>query len=81
MDGAQLQQEEQKAALLQRDEAFRELVHEHHSLDEHVKQLTSQHYLTPDEQAEEILLKKRKLAVKDRIEAALRSSRMIEGTA
>jgi uncharacterized protein YdcH (DUF465 family) len=81
MDDAQLPQEAQKAVLLQHDEAFRELVHEHHALDEHVRQLTSQHYLTPDEQTEEILLKKRKLAVKDRIEAVLRSSRIVEGTA
>jgi uncharacterized protein YdcH (DUF465 family) len=75
MDGAQLPQEQLKASLLQHDAAFRDLVHEHHALDEHVRQLASQSYLSPEQQAEEIALKKRKLAIKDRIEAALRRSR------
>lgn len=81
MDGAQLPQEQLKAWLLQRDETFRHLVDEHHALDEHVRQLSSLSYLTSDQQAEEAALKKRKLALKDRIEAVLRSGSSIESTA
>lgn len=75
MDGAQLQQDALTDTLLQHDAVFRDLVHEHHALDEHVRQLASLSYLSPDQQAEEATLKKRKLALKDRIEAALRAGR------
>jgi uncharacterized protein YdcH (DUF465 family) len=81
MESAQLPQEQLKASLLQHDAAFRHLVDEHHALDEHVRQLTSLSYLSPEQQAEEAALKKRKLAVKDRIEAALRAGRSVHGTA
>lgn len=60
------------ASLLQHDAAFRDLVHEHHVLDEHVRQLSSLAYLTHQQQLEESALKKRKLALKDQIAARLR---------
>jgi uncharacterized protein YdcH (DUF465 family) len=81
MDGAQLPQEQLKARLLQRDEDFRALVSEHQTLDEHVRRLSTLSYLTPEQQVEEAALKKRKLALKDRIEAALRAVSAVEGTA
>jgi uncharacterized protein YdcH (DUF465 family) len=39
MDSAQLPQDGAKASLLQHDAAFRQLVDEHHTLDEHVQRL------------------------------------------
>jgi uncharacterized protein YdcH (DUF465 family) len=61
-----------KDALLQTNETFRELVTEHHRLDERIRQLSSSPLLTSQEQYEETSLKKLKLALKDRIEAMLR---------
>ena len=58
-----------KAALLRSDEGFRQLVSEHHALDEQIRQLSSLTYLSHQQQYEETALKKRKLALKDRIEA------------
>lgn len=60
-----------KAALLRSDEGFRQLVSEHHALDEQIRQLSRLAYLTDQQQYEETSLKKRKLALKDRIEAHL----------
>ena len=61
-----------KDHLLRSDETFRQLVTEHHDLDERVRYLSSQAFLSSPEQIEEISLKKRKLRLKDQIEAALR---------
>jgi len=66
---------ELKDQLLQQDTAFRQLVIEHHDLDERIRQLTSQAFLSTHEQLEEISLKKRKLHLKDQIEHALRRHR------
>jgi uncharacterized protein YdcH (DUF465 family) len=73
MAEAQLQLEEVRAVLLRNDDTFRELVSEHHALDEQIRHLSSSIYLTDRQQLEEIELKKRKLALKDRIEAMVRS--------
>lgn len=67
---------ELKDQLLQHDAAFRQLVIEHHDLDERIRQLTSQAFLSNHEQLEEISLKKRKLHLKDQIEQALRRHRV-----
>ena len=64
--------QEIKDQLLRNDETFRQLVTEHHDLDERIKYLSSQSFLSSPEQIEEISLKKRKLRLKDQIEAALR---------
>lgn len=61
-----------KDQLLRTDESFRQLVTEHHDLDERVRHLSSQAFLSSPEQIEEISLKKRKLQLKDQIEEALR---------
>lgn len=63
-----------KAALLRSDEGFRQLVSEHHALDEQIRQLSGLAYLTDQQQYEETALKKRKLALKDRIEAQLNAN-------
>lgn len=64
--------QELKDQLLRSDETFRQLVTEHHNLDERVRHLSSQSFLSTPEQIEEISLKKRKLRLKDQIEDALR---------
>jgi hypothetical protein len=72
MADAQLQHDDVKASLIGQNEAFRQLVSEHHRLDEHLRHLSRKTYLSLDEQYQEISLKKRKLALKDRIEAIVR---------
>src|SRR5262249_10267024 len=62
-------------ALLQTDEEFNQLAAQHHQLEDRLQQLTSKHYLSEPEQVEEITLKKRKLALKDRMEVILRQHR------
>ena len=62
-----------KTSLLRTDEAFRQLVSEHHDLDERIHDLSRLSYLTEQQQYEAVSLKKRKLALKDRIEAMLRA--------
>ena len=64
--------EELKRTLLQTDEEFRQLVTQHHDLDEKIHDLTNRHYLSEPEQVEEVTLKKRKLAVKDQMEELVR---------
>ena len=64
--------EELKRQLLQSDEEFRQLATQHHDLDEQIQNLTSRHYLSEPEQLEEVRLKKRKLHLKDQMEAFLR---------
>ena len=61
-----------KAALLRTDQDFRQLVSEHHALDQRIQHLSALGYLTDQQRYEEVSLKKRKLALKDRIEAILR---------
>jgi len=61
-----------KNRLLQNDTDFRQLVEQHHQLDDRLHQLTDRHYLSDTEQVEEATLKKRKLALKDRMEEMAR---------
>ena len=63
-----------KAVLLQTNEEFRQLVSEHHALDEQIRNLSQSPILTDQQQFEEISLKKKKLALKDRIEAIVRGT-------
>jgi uncharacterized protein YdcH (DUF465 family) len=71
MDAAEAQ--EVKSLLLQSDENYRQLVDQHHQLDDRLHQLTDRHYLSTTEQVEEVTLKKRKLALKDRMEEMARN--------
>jgi uncharacterized protein YdcH (DUF465 family) len=64
-----------KEALLQSSEDFRQLVSEHQALDRQIRQLSSLSFLTDEQQYTEASLKKRKLALKDQIEARLREER------
>jgi hypothetical protein len=65
--------EELKRTLLQSDEEFRQLVHQHHDLDERIHDLTERTHLSEPEQLEEVKLKKRKLHLKDQMESILRA--------
>jgi uncharacterized protein YdcH (DUF465 family) len=61
-----------KNLLLRNDDHYRELVERHHQLDDRLHELTEKHYLSTTEQVEEVTLKKRKLALKDQMEAMAR---------
>lgn len=64
-----------RSSLLEHDDEFRNLVSQHHTLDEQLRHLSTVTHLTDQQQLEEIALKKHKLALKDRIEAILRQHR------
>ena len=64
--------EELKRQLLQPDEEFRQLVNQHHDLDEQIHGLAARPHLSEPEQLQEVTLKKRKLHLKDQMEIILR---------
>jgi hypothetical protein len=64
-----------KNLLLETNGDYRRLASQHHELDERLVQLESKHYLSNNEQLEEVTLKKRKLHLKDKMEAILRAYR------
>jgi uncharacterized protein YdcH (DUF465 family) len=64
--------QEVKNLLLRSNDHYRELAERHHQLDDRLHQLTEKHYLSDTEQFEEVTLKKRKLALKDQMEAMAR---------
>jgi len=57
-----------KHFLLQSHDQYRELAARHHELDDRLHQLIEKPHLSDTEQVEESTLKKRKLAIKDRME-------------
>jgi uncharacterized protein YdcH (DUF465 family) len=75
MADAQLRLDDAIPAGLRTTEDLQKLVAEHHELDERIHHLAALHYLTERQQFEQVQLKKLKLALKDRIEAVLRSTR------
>ena len=64
-----------KHLLLHNNDQYRQLAEQHHLLDNRLHELSDKHYLSPTEQVEEVNLKKRKLALKDRMEAIARQYR------
>ena len=64
-----------KTLLLQQNDQYRQLAEQHYELDYRLHQLTDKTYLSPSEQLEEVTIKKRKLALKDRMEAIAREFR------
>jgi len=75
MADAQLRLEDVKPQALRTTDDLQKLVAEHHELDERLHRLATLSYPTDHQQLEEVQLKKLKLALKDRIETMLRSSR------
>jgi uncharacterized protein YdcH (DUF465 family) len=61
-----------KNLLLRESDQYRQLAERHHQLDDRLHQLTEQHYLSGNEQLEEVTIKKRKLALKDQMEQMAR---------
>jgi uncharacterized protein YdcH (DUF465 family) len=61
-----------KHLLLETNEEYRQLATKHHELDDRLHELTSKHYLSDNEQLEEVTIKKRKLQLKDKMENILR---------
>lgn len=72
MADAQLRLDDTKAAGLRPTDELQRLVAEHHDLDEQIHRLSTVAYLTDQQRYDQIQLKKRKLALKDRIESLLR---------
>ena len=70
MNAAEAQ--EVKNLLLRNDDQYRQLAEQHHQLDHRLHELTDKQYLSTSEQLEKSTLKKRKLALKDRMEEIAR---------
>ena len=70
MNAAEAQ--EVKHLLLHNNDLYRQLAEQHYQLDNRLHELTDKQYLSPTEQVEKVDLKKRKLALKDRMEAIIR---------
>ena len=58
-----------KDYLIAHNEQYRELVNEHRKYEARLSELASLHYPNDDEQLEETILKKKKLLLKDQMEA------------
>lgn len=67
--------QEVKNLLLQSDDTYRQLASRHQELDTRLHELSEKHYLSTNEQFEEVTLKKRKLALKDQMEEIARQYR------
>ncbi len=70
-----------KHLLLETNDEYRQLAAKHHELEDRLQELSSKNYLSDNEQFEEVTLKKRKLQLKDRMEAIARSHRSGHGAA
>jgi uncharacterized protein YdcH (DUF465 family) len=64
-------QDDLRAHLMETNEGFRRLALEHCEYKKKLEVLASRSYLTPEEQVEEIRLKKMKLRLKDQMEGIL----------
>jgi uncharacterized protein YdcH (DUF465 family) len=58
--------------LYEQNNEYKTLLDEHRSLDIRLNELSSRRYLSDSEQLEEVTLKKKKLALKDRMQELVR---------
>ncbi|MFZ4629163.1 MAG: DUF465 domain-containing protein [Blastocatellia bacterium] len=58
-----------KELLIQSNDHYRQLHEEHHRYDERLSQLAAIHFPNEEEKLEELTLKKKKLSLKDQMEA------------
>ncbi|HSE43362.1 MAG TPA: YdcH family protein [Acidobacteriota bacterium] len=58
--------------LYEQNQEYRTLFDEHRSLESRLVELSSHRYLSDNEQIEEVTLKKRKLALKDKMQELMR---------
>ena len=71
----QLTPEELKAHLMEADDEFRRLAHQHCEYKKQLAAFAARPYLTPEEQVEEIRIKKLKLRLKDQMHDMLEQYR------
>lgn len=64
--------EAMKQQLLESNDEFRQLATLHHDLDERIHNLATRPYLSEPEQLEEVILKKKKLLLKDQMASMMR---------
>lgn len=62
-----------KEVLLKESEEFQQLSRKHQELDERLVALTTKYLLSDEEKVEEVTLKKKKLAIKDRMAHMIRA--------
>jgi uncharacterized protein YdcH (DUF465 family) len=62
-----------KELLLRESEEFQQLSRRHQELDDRLNALTAKFLLSDEEKVEEVTLKKKKLAIKDRMATMIRS--------
>jgi uncharacterized protein YdcH (DUF465 family) len=70
-----IKEEEIKEHLMSEDPEFRRLFDEHHQYESKLQELTKQHHMTEQDHLEEIRLKKRKLHLKDQMNALIQKAR------
>jgi uncharacterized protein YdcH (DUF465 family) len=70
-----------KEQLISADPEFRELAREHGRYEQRLSELSSLPYPSDEEQLEEVTLKKKKLAVKDQMQAIILKHQNAESTA
>jgi uncharacterized protein YdcH (DUF465 family) len=70
-----------RTLLLQQNDQYRQLAEQHYQLDHRLHELSDKSYLSPTEQLEQATIKKRKLALKDRMEAIVREVRQTDSSA
>jgi hypothetical protein len=66
------EQSQESTPELLADEELHQLAAQHHQLEGRLHELTARNYLSEPEQVEEVILKKRKLLLKDRMEDIVR---------
>ena len=65
-----------KDYLMENDQRFRELASEHQQFEQQLQGYSEKAFLTPDEQMQETMIKKKKLALKDQMQLLIHRYRV-----